>query len=291
MSARTSHPNPSHPMWSAFRAAFRTNKTSWVGLVLLLTMVAAALLAPMIAPADPTEQDILRQLEPPGTGGLMGTDSYGRDVLSRILHGARISLFVGLASIAIAMTIGGALGIVAGFVGGRTDRIIMGAMDVMLAFPTLLLGLMIVAMLGPSLQNLVIAIALTEIAPFARIARAPTLLIREREFIEAGRALGFSNTRLMLVHVLPNVVSDLVVMGSLWMAAAIRTEASLSFIGLGVPPPTATWGGMVREGFEHLLDAPWLAVLPSLAILVTVVALNMLGDGMRDAIDPRLRRE
>lgn len=291
MSARTSHPKPSHPMWSAFRAAFRTNKTSWVGLVLLLTMVAAALLAPMIAPADPTEQDILRQLEPPGTGGLMGTDSYGRDVLSRILHGARISLFVGLASIAIAMTIGGALGIVAGFVGGRTDRIIMGAMDVMLAFPTLLLGLMIVAMLGPSLQNLVIAIALTEIAPFARIARAPTLLIREREFIEAGRALGFSNTRLMLVHVLPNVVSDLVVMGSLWMAAAIRTEASLSFIGLGVPPPTATWGGMVREGFEHLLDAPWLAVLPSLAILVTVVALNMLGDGMRDAIDPRLRRE
>ncbi len=291
MSARTSHPKPSHPMWSAFRAAFRTNKTSWVGLVLLLAMVAAALLAPMIAPADPTEQDILRQLEPPGTGGLMGTDSYGRDVLSRILHGARISLFVGLASIAIAMTIGGALGIVAGFVGGRTDRIIMGAMDVMLAFPTLLLGLMIVAMLGPSLQNLVIAIALTEIAPFARIARAPTLLIREREFIEAGRALGFSNTRLMLVHVLPNVVSDLVVMGSLWMAAAIRTEASLSFIGLGVPPPTATWGGMVREGFEHLLDAPWLAVLPSLAILVTVVALNMLGDGMRDAIDPRLRRE
>lgn len=280
-----------NPMWASLAAAFRANRTSWVGLVMIGLIIAAAVAAPLLSPVDPTEQDILRKLEPPGAGAWLGTDSFGRDILSRILHGARISLVVGLASIMIAGLVGGALGILAGYVGGRTDRIIMGAMDVLLAFPTLLLGLMIVAMLGPSLKNLIIAIALTEIAPFARIARAPTLLLREREFIEAGRALGFSDLRLMVVHVLPNVISDLVVMGTLWMAAAIRTEASLSFIGLGVPPPTATWGGMVREGFEHLLDGPWLAVLPSLAILLTVVALNLLGDGMRDAIDPKLRRE
>lgn len=280
-----------NPMWSALASAFRTNKTSWVGFGMIVLVILAAILAPVLAPADPTEQDILRKLEPPGAESLLGTDSFGRDILSRILHGARISLVVGLASILIAGVIGGALGVVAGYVGGRVDRLIMGAMDVMLAFPTLLLGLMIVAMIGPSLENLIIAIALTEIAPFARIARAPTLLLREREFIEAGRALGFSDLRLMVVHVLPNIVSDLVVMGTLWMAAAIRTEASLSFIGLGVPPPTATWGSMVREGFEHILDAPWLAVLPSCAILLTVIALNMLGDGLRDAIDPKLRRE
>jgi peptide/nickel transport system permease protein len=280
-----------NPMWSSLTAAFRTNRTSWVGFAMIALIIAAALAAPILSPADPTEQDILRKLEPPGAAAWLGTDSFGRDILSRILHGARISLAVGFASIMIAGLIGGVLGILAGYVGGRTDRIIMGVMDVLLAFPTLLLGLMIVAMLGPSLKNLIIAIALTEIAPFARIARAPTLLLREREFIEAGRALGFSNTRLMAVHVLPNVISDLIVMGTLWMAAAIRTEASLSFIGLGVPPPTATWGGMVREGFEHLLDGPWLAVLPSIAILLTVVALNLLGDGMRDAIDPKLKRE
>lgn len=280
-----------NPMWSTLAAAFRANKTSWAGFVLIVLIILAAIAAPLISPADPTEQDILRALEPPGSGALLGTDSFGRDILSRILHGGQVSLVVGLASILVAAVIGGALGILAGYAGGRTDRAIMGAMDVLLAFPTLLLGLMIVAMLGPSLKNLIIAIALTEIAPFARIARAPTLLLREREFIEAGRALGFSNSRLMFVHILPNVVSDLIVMGTLWMAAAIRTEASLSFIGLGVPPPTATWGSMVREGFEHMLDGPWLAVMPSLAILLTVVALNMLGDGLRDAIDPKLRRE
>lgn len=280
-----------NPMWSSLAVAFRSNRTSWIGLAMIALIIAAAVAAPILSPADPTEQDILRQLEAPGAGAWLGTDSFGRDILSRILHGARISLVVGLASILIAGLVGGSLGILAGYIGGRTDRLIMGAMDVLLAFPTLLLGLMIVAMLGPSLKNLIVAIALTEIAPFARIARAPTLLLREREFIEAGRALGFSNTRLMVVHVLPNVISDLVVMGTLWIAAAIRTEASLSFIGLGVPPPTATWGGMVREGFEHLLDGPWLAVLPSLAILLTVIALNLLGDGMRDAIDPKLRRE
>lgn len=280
-----------HPTYLALAAAFRANKTSWGGMLILLAVIFAAVFAPLISPVDPIDQDILRRLMPPDSQSLLGTDSFGRDVLSRLIHGARISLVVGFSAIALAGVIGGLLGLVAGYFGGRVDRLIMGLMDVLLSFPTLLLGLMMVAMLGPSLTNLVIAIAITEIAPFARVARAPTLLLREREFVEAGRALGFSRMRIMLVHILPNIVADLVVMGSLWLAAAIRTEASLSFIGLGAQPPIPSWGGMIREGFENLLEAPWLAIFPSLAILVTVLALNMLGDGLRDAIDPKLRRE
>jgi peptide/nickel transport system permease protein len=160
-----------------------------------------------------------------------------------------------------------------------------------LAFPSLILGLIIVAMMGPSVSNLIIAIALTAIPPFARIARAPTIVVKEREFIEAGRALGYSHLRLMSGHILPNILPEVLVMGSLWLATAIRVEASLAFIGLGVSPPTATWGSMIREGFENILDNFWLAFFPSIAILIVVFALNLLGDGLRDAIDPRLRGE
>ena len=213
--------------------AFARNRLFWVGLVLLAAIVIVAIFAPLIAPHDPLEQNIV--------------------VLSRLIYGARVSLVVGFLAILIAMVIGSTIGIVAGYVGGRFDQIVMGLLDVMLSFPTLLLGLMIAAMLGASLENLIIAIAITEIAPFARVARAPTISLKQRDFVEAGRALGF--------------------------------------IGLGVPPPTPTWGSMIREGFENILDAWWLAVFPSLAILVTVLALNLLGDALRDAIDPKLRGE
>jgi peptide/nickel transport system permease protein len=271
--------------------AFSKNRLSWVGLVLLAAIVLIAIFAPLIAPHDPLEQNIVSRLEPPSAEFWLGTDSYGRDVLSRLIHGSRISLVVGFLAILIAMSIGATVGILAGYVGGPFDQLVMGLLDVMLSFPTLLLGLMIAAMLGASLENLIIAIAITEIAPFARIARAPTISLKQRDFVEAGRALGFGPIRIMRVHILPNMISDVVVMGSLWMASAIRTEASLSFIGLGVPPPAATWGGMIREGFENILDAWWLAVFPSLAILLTVLALNLLGDALRDAIDPKLRAE
>ncbi len=271
--------------------AFARNRLSWVGLVLLAAIVAVAVFAPLIAPHDPLEQNIAARLEPPSAEFWLGTDSYGRDVLSRLIYGARISLMVGFVAILIAMAVGATLGILAGYIGGLFDQLTMGLLDVMLSFPTLLLGLMIAAMLGASLENLIIAIAITEIAPFARVARAPTISLKQRDFVEAGRALGFSPLRIMGVHILPNMISDVVVMGSLWMASAIRTEASLSFIGLGVPPPAATWGGMIREGFENILDAWWLAVFPSLAILLTVLALNLLGDALRDAIDPKLRAE
>lgn len=279
---------PARP--NALWLAFRSNRLSWLGLGLLLLIVLMAVFAPLIATHDPLRQSIIHRLEPPSSEFWLGTDSFGRDVYSRIVYGARVSLAIGFIAIMFAMVVGSAIGILSGYIGGAFDRLVMSLLDVMLSFPTLLLGLMIAAMLGASFENLIIAIAITEMAPFARVARAPTIALKERDFIEAGRALGFGPVRIMRVHILPNMVSDVVVMGSLWMASAIRTEASLSFIGLGVPPPTPTWGGMIREGFENILDAWWLAVFPSIAILLTVLALNILGDAMRDALDPRTRQ-
>jgi len=271
--------------------AFNANKTSWFGLGLFLLVVLMAVAAPLIAPHDPLQQNILRRLQPPSAEFWLGSDVYGRDILSRLIWGARISLVIGILAIFIAMLIGSLIGIVAGYYGGRLDIVLMQAMDVLLAFPSLILGLIVVAMLGPSIPNLVVAIALTAIPPFARIARAPTITIKEREFVEAGRSLGYSNGRLMFGHILPNIMPEILVMGSLWLATAIRVEASLAFIGLGVSPPTATWGGMIREGFENILDSMYLAVFPGIAILIVVFALNLLGDGLRDAIDPKLRGE
>ncbi|HEY9567821.1 MAG TPA: ABC transporter permease, partial [Thalassobaculum sp.] len=264
---------------------------SWVGLGLFATVCLMAIFAPLISPHDPLDQSILYRLKPPTAEHWMGTDYYGRDILSRLIWGARISLVIGLLAIGSAMLIGSLIGLIAGYYGGRADIIIMQIMDVLLAFPSLILGLIVVAMLGPSTLNIVIAISLTAIPPFARIARAPTMVVKEREFVEAGRSLGYSDIRLMLGHILPNILPEILVMGSLWLATAIRVEASLAFIGLGVSPPTATWGGMIREGFENILDSFWLALFPSLAILVVVFALNLLGDGLRDAIDPKLRGE
>jgi peptide/nickel transport system permease protein len=248
--------------------AFSHNRLAWVGLILLGLIISVAVLAPWLAPHDPLEQNIAVRLEPPSAEYWLGTDTYGRDVLSRLIHGARVSLFVGFAAILIAMVVGTTIGVIAGYVGGLFDQLVMGVLDVMLAFPTLLLGLMIAA-------------------PFARVARAPTITLRQSEFVEASRSYGCGPVRIMGRHILPNMMSDVVVMSSLWLASAIRTEASLSFIGLGVPPPAATWGGMIREGFENILDAWWLAVFPSMAILLTVLALNLLGDALRDATDPK----
>ena len=270
---------------------FNTNKTSWIGLALFLIIVLAALAAPLLTRYDPIDQDVFTKLAAPSSAHLFGTDEYGRDIWARLLYGARISLMIGLASTAIAMLVGSVIGVLAGWHGGRFDALIMQIMDMLLAFPALILGLIVVAMLGPSMTNIIIAIALTSIPPFARIARAPTIVIKEREFIEACRALGYSTPRILVFHVLPNILAEILVMGSLWLANSIRTEASLAFIGLGVKPPTPTWGGMIREGFENILDNAWLAVVPGCAILLLVFALNLLGDGLRDAVDPKLKNE
>ena len=283
--------SPAAYLLAATLQAFNANKTSWAGLVVFLIVALAAVFAGVLAPHDPVEQNLVMKLQPPSAQYPFGNDGFGRDIFSRLLYGARISLIIGILSTLVAMVIGSFIGILAGWYGGRFDTIVMQAMDVLLAFPSLILGLIVVAMLGPSMTNIIAAIALTSIPPFARIARAPTIAVKEREFVDAGRALGYSDTRILIVHILPNILPEILVMGSLWLANAIRTEASLAFVGLGVKPPIATWGGMIREGFENILDSYWLALVPGVAILIVIFALNLLGDGLRDAIDPKLKGE
>ncbi|MBV8426012.1 MAG: ABC transporter permease [Hyphomicrobiales bacterium] len=291
IAAPVAPPAPASSALQATLRAFNTNKASWIGLAIFLIVVAAAIFAPLIAPHDPLDQDVLDRLKPPSAEHLLGTDYYGRDTFSRLLYGARVSLVIGVVSTLIAMAAGTLIGMLAGWRGGRFDTITMQIMDMLLAFPSLILGLIIVAMLGPSIENIIAAIALTSVPPFARIARAPTIAVKGRDFVEACRSLGFSDTRILAVHILPNIFPEILVMGSLWLANAIRTEASLAFIGLGLKPPTPTWGGMIREGFENILDSAWLAIAPGVAILVVVFALNLLGDGLRDAVDPKLKNE
>ncbi len=270
---------------------FNRNKTSWVGLVLLLFMVLVAVLAPVIAPYNPVEQHIIKRLQPPSAEFWLGTDYYGRDVLSRMIWGCRISIVIGVGAVGIAMFFGTLLGSIAGYKGGYLDNFVMGTMDVVMSIPSLLMGLLIVAVLGPSQMNLIIALALTMIPRFARIARAPTIAAKNKVYVEACQVMGLSDSRTLLVHIFPNIMGELIVMASMWMATAVRMEAGLSFIGLGLKPPTATLGGMIKEGFKDIMSAPWASVYPGLAILLIVFAANLLGDGLRDALDPKLRNE
>lgn len=258
-----------------------------LGLVVVVAMIAGALAAPWIAPYDPNDQDVMLVLTGPSSVHWFGTDAFGRDVLSRVLWGSRISLYVGFVATLAGVVIGTSIGLIAGYYGGLLDRLVVAATDVLLSFPQLIMGLLLVAVLGASLTNLIIAIAVTAIPAFIRMARGSTMTMRERDFVDACRTLGYSDLRIMFLHVLPNILDEIVVMASLWLASAIRTESTLAFIGLSVPPPTATWGGIVREGFDNLLDAPWMSIFPSLAILAVMIGLNMIGDGLRDATDPR----
>ena len=276
--------------WNSLRDAF-ARPEALIGGILVLFIVILAAAAPLIAPYNPVDQDIVARLQGPTASHWLGTDEFGRDTLSRLLYGARPSLIIGVVAVLVAGLVGTVIGLVSGYVGGAVDVVAMQIMDILLAFPALIFGLILVAVLGPSMLNLIIAIAVTAVPPFARIARAPVIAMRERDFIAATRALGFSPLRIMGRHILPGILPDLMVMASLWIATAIRTEASLAFIGLGLKPPIPSWGGMIRDGFENILDAPSLALFPSLAVLVVVLSLNLLGDGLRDAIDPSLRTE
>lgn len=270
-------------------ATFRTNKLAAAGLLLLVIIMALAAFAPLVTAYDPTVQDLAHKLEGPSTAHLFGTDEFGRDIWARTVYGARTSLLIGMSSTLVAVLVGSLVGIVAGWYGGRLDALAMQAMDVLLALPSLILGMIVVAMLGPSLTNITLAIALTSVPAFARIARAPTIALKGRDFIDACRAFGFSTPRILARHILPNIFAEILVMGSLWLANAIRTEASLAFIGLGLKPPIPTWGGTIREGFDNILDNPWLAMVPGVAVLTVIFALNLIGDGLRDAVDPKLR--
>ena len=267
--------------------AFARNRTALVGLVMVALLLLIAVAAPVFAPHSPIEQSTIHRLEPPSREYPFGRDDFGRDILSRVIYGTRIALLAGLLSVALGGILGTAMGVVAAFRGGRTEAWLMRLTDVLLAFPDLITGLLILAVLGPGLWKMIIAIALTITPRFSRIAHGPALSIKRRDFVEAARAIGVGDARILFRHILPNIVGELLVLASLWTASAIRLEASLSFIGLGVRPPTPTWGQMIRDGTVHLTNAPWFSLFPGLALLLTILAFNLVGDGLRDALDPK----
>ena len=264
-----------------------------IGLAMAALMIVVAAAAPLIAPLSPSAQFSDAVLKGPGAieRHLLGTDEFGRDILSRIIWGARVSLEVGLASVVFAFVLGVPLGIVAGVSGGRVETVIMRGADMLMAFPTLLLALIIVTALGGSLVNEILAIGVALTPNFLRLARSLALTIREQDYILAARALGSGQLRVMARHVFPNTVYALVVVGSLYIATAIRTEAGLSFLGLGIPPPTPTWGNILSEGRQYIKCCPWITTFSGLAIMVAVLAFNLVGDALRDLLDPRLKGE
>jgi len=260
-----------------------------VGLLVLGALVVAAIGAPWLAPRDPIKTATRATLQPPGGAYVLGSDHLGRDVLSRVLHGARLSLVVGLISVSIAVMLGTPIGLVAGYYAGRVDAVLMRAIDVMLAFPGILLALAIVSVLTPGLGNVMIAVGLSAVPTYARLVRASVLSARENLYVEAARALGGRDVWILRRYILPNVVAPLVVTGTLGLGTAILAAAALSFLGLGSQPPTAEWGRMLSEGRDYLREAWWISTFPGLAIMLTVLAMNLLGDGLRDVLDPRLK--
>lgn len=265
--------------------------TAVAGGVLVLVFVLAAIAAPWLAPRGPGEQDLARRLEPPSAAHWLGLDELGRDMASRLLYGARVSLGVGLAVVLLAGTLGTMIGAVAGYAGGRTDAVLMRLTDVFLAFPGILLAIALVAVLGPALRHVVIALVVIGWVGYARLVRGQVLQLRERDFVVAAVSAGVPATKIIVRHILPNVLPLLLVQASLGMAGAILAEASLSFLGLGIQPPAASWGAMINAGRSHLVSAPHLALFPGVAILLTVMGLNFLGDGLSDWLDPHAQKE
>ncbi len=278
-----------------FLSALARKRAGAVGLIIVTLNVVVALLAPAISPHDPLDQDVARRLLPPAwlAGGgpehLLGTDQLGRDILSRIIHGSRISLLIGLLSVVLSLPLGVCLGLLAGYFTGRLDDITMRIADVQLAFPFILLAITVAGVLGPSLGNVILILAVGGWVIYARLARGQVLSLREKEFIEAARSLGGGNFRILFRHVLPNVVSPIIVVGTFAVAQMILLESSLSFLGLGVQPPTPSWGGMLNDGRAYITVAWWLTTFPGAAIMLTVLGINFVGDWLRDLLDPRLQ--
>jgi peptide/nickel transport system permease protein len=281
--------------WVALLRRLVRRRTALFGMLVVLVVMLAALAAPLVAPFDPLEQDIGQRLREPGWQDAqgrvhpLGTDHLGRDILSRIIFGSRIALLVGLAAVVISGVLGMIIGLVAGYFGGRMDDFLMRLADIQLAFPFILLAIAVIGVLGPSLRNIIIVIGVSSWVVYARVVRGEVLSIREREYVHAAVALGSRHWRVLMTHVLPNTFTPWLVVATLDMARVIVIESALSFLGLGVQPPTPTWGGMLADGRVYLSTAWWLATFPGLAILVTVLGLNLLGDGLRDTLDPRLK--
>lgn len=268
--------------------AFKQNKTALIGLALLLFIIAGALFANLLAPYDIRVQNLTERHQPPSFKHWMGTDDFGRDVFSRILVGSRVSLMVGVISIMAAMMLGVVIGVYSGLKGGWIDQVLTRVIDALMTFPSLILGILVVSAMGPGVENATLAIAVAFVPRFARVARGPTLVLKENEFIMAARACGATDARIIFRHIIPNLVGEIVVMASLWVSTAIIIESSLSFLGLGVQPPAPSWGMMIKTGVDSIRLAPWLAVFPGIAISLAVLAFNLLGDGLRDLLDPKM---
>lgn len=275
--------------WSLAWHRLRRNRTAMFGLVAVVLLVIVALGAPLIAPYDPNAQNVDHLLEGPSLQFLLGTDNFGRDIFSRIVYGARISLAVGFFGTAVGLAAGGLIGMVSGYYGGWIDGLLMRLLDIQLAFPGLLLAIAVVAVLGVGEINVVIAVGIFSIPTFARILRGSIMTLKSQEFITAARSLGAPDYWLMLVHLLPNAIAPLIVIATLRLGTAILVASSLSFLGLGIRPPSPEWGAMLSDGRQYLQLAPHVATFPGLAILFSVLVLNLLGDGLRDALDPRLK--
>ena len=268
----------------------RQNKAALGCLVILIFVVSIAILAPYVSPYDPNRPNIPARFTPPSAEHWFGTDHYGRDILSRTIHGTRVSLMVGLVAVSFGAFFGILLGLTSGYLGGIVDNLTMRVIDIMLAFPLLLLALTLIAVLGSTLFNVILATGISTIPQFARVVRASVLSAKENDYVHANRALGATHLRTMLKHILPNVAAPIIVMATIYIATVIILEANLGFLGFGVQPPEASWGSIVNDGRRYLSQAPWVSIFPSIAITVTVLALNIFGDGLRDAMDPRLRR-
>lgn len=268
---------------------FRRNRPALIGAVVTILIMLIAIFAPWIAPYDPLVQDPAIRLEGMTSDHILGTDDFGRDVLSRIIHGSRVSLVIGLASVLLGMVAGTMLGMIAGYYRGKVETLIMRGVDVIMCFPDLILAIVITAVLGANLVNLVLTLGLVMMPRFARLAHGQLLSLTESEYVLAARSIGFHVPRILGRHIFPNIFGELFVAATLWVGVAIRLEANLAFVGLGISPPTPTWGNMIREGVDVMINAPWISIYSGLAILITILAFNMLGDGLRDIADPKLR--
>jgi peptide/nickel transport system permease protein len=282
-------PGRSRSLWSDARARLMRNPVAMAGGAVVVLLILVAILAPYIAPYDPFHQDLANSMSGPSLMHLAGTDVHGRDIFSRMIHGTRISLRIGFLGMLLGCVIGVVLGLVSGYYGARLDTLIMRLLDVQLAFPGLLVAICIIAIIGPGLENVILAVGIFSVPLFARVTRGQVLTLKEQEFILAARMMGAQDGRIMLTHLLPNAVAPILVLCTLRIATAILTAASLSFLGLGAQPPTPEWGAMLSDGRAYLSVAPHVATTPGLAILITVLAFNLLGDGLRDALDPRLK--
>ncbi|MGQ0548249.1 MAG: ABC transporter permease [Armatimonadota bacterium] len=276
-------------VWVDVLVRLRRSRSAVLGGALLAGLIAAALAAPLLTPYEPLTMNPVDRLQPPNARHIFGTDVFGRDLATRILFGSRISLQTGLISVTIATLIGVPMGLVSGFYGGLVDRLLMRVVDLMLTFPGILLALIIIAILGPNLLNAMLAVGISASPTYARVVRAAVLSAKAQVYVEAARAIGCTNVRIMVRHILPNTIAPIIVLGTLGIAGAVIAAAALSYLGLGAQPPAPEWGALLSEGRNYLRVAWWITTFPGLAIMLAVLSINLLGDGLRDALDPRLR--